>query len=129
MDQGELILDTLERAGEKCADPAPLVYRRLFEVHPHLEHLFVMDRDGGVRGQMLQTCINIVIGLVEKNPTHSFLIAAGRVHHDGYGVPEDQFDAMFHAMRDTFRDLLGAEWTPEADAAWGGLLEDIATIR
>jgi hemoglobin-like flavoprotein len=128
MDGADLILDTLERAGAACADPAPLVYRRLFAAHPHLEALFVMDRDGGVRGQMLQTCLNIVIGLTEDSQTPRFLISAGRVHHDGYGVPEGEFDAMFIALRDTVRDLAGPGWTPEADAAWTALLADIASI-
>lgn len=124
-----LIIDTLERAGEKCADPAPLVYRRLFEMHPDLESLFVMDRDGGVRGNMLQTCITCILGLTESSETPRFLISAGRAQHDGYGVPDDQFDAMFIAMRDTFRDLLGPDWSPEADAAWTGLLAEIAAIE
>jgi hypothetical protein len=35
---------------------------------------------------------------------------------------------MFVAIRDTFRDLLGAEWTPETDAAWAHLLAAIAAI-
>ncbi|MFN7165186.1 MAG: globin [Hyphomonas sp.] len=124
-----LILDTLERASEKCADPAPLVYARLFAAHPHLESLFVMDRDGGVRGSMLETCLNIILGLLENSPTPRFLISAGRMQHDGYGVPEGEFDAMFIAMRDTFRDLIGADWTPEADTAWTQLLADFASIE
>lgn len=125
----ETILSTLERAGEKCADPAPLVYRRLFELHPEFEDLFVMDRDGGVRGQMLQTCLNIVIGLAEGSETPRFLISAGRMHHDGYGVPGPDFDAMFVAMRDVFQDLLGAGWTARETDAWDGLLKEIAAIR
>jgi hemoglobin-like flavoprotein len=124
----ELILDTLERTGEKCDDPAPLVYQRLFAAHPHLEALFVMDRDGSVRGSMLQTCLTIILGLLEREDTPRFLISAGRMHHEGYGVPAGEFDAMFVAMRDTFRDLIGADWTPAADAAWSGLLADIAAI-
>ena len=129
MPDADLILDTLERAGERCEDPSALVYRRLFEMHPELEALFVMDRDGGVRGQMLQTCLNCILGLVENSETPRFLISAGRMHHDGYGVPEDQFDAMFVAMRDTFRDLVGPDWTPAADAAWDRLLGEIAGIE
>lgn len=123
-----IIFETLERAGEKCADPAPLVYARLFASHPHLEALFVMDRDGSVRGSMLQTCLTIILGLLDREETPRFLISAGRMHHEGYGVPAGEFDAMFIAMRDTFRDLIGADWTPAADAAWSDLLEDIAAI-
>jgi branched-chain amino acid transport system ATP-binding protein len=62
-----LILDTLERASERCADPAPLIYRRLFELRPEFESLFVMDTDGGVRGSMLTTCFNAITGVYRPN--------------------------------------------------------------
>jgi hemoglobin-like flavoprotein len=124
----DAILESLERAAEACADPAPLVYQRMFETHPHLETLFVMDHDGAVRGNMLETCINIILGLVENSETPRYLIAAARMHHEGYGVPDGEFDVMFVSMRDTFRDLLGADWTPQTDKAWNGLLADISAI-
>ena len=127
MDAG-LILDTLERASERCADPSPLIYRRLFELRPEFESLFVMDTDGGVRGSMLTTCFNAILGLIEESDTQRVIISSSRFAHDGYGVPQRDFDLMFVAIRDTFRDLLGAEWTPETDAAWTHLLVAIAAI-
>ena len=54
----EPIMLSLERFGEICADPAPLIYRRLFAQHPDFEDLFAMDTDGGVRGSMLTTCFD-----------------------------------------------------------------------
>jgi hemoglobin-like flavoprotein len=127
MDAG-LILDTLERAGERCADPAPLVYRRLFQLRPEFEALFVMDSDGGVRGSMLTTCFNAILGLVEDSPTQRVIISSSRFAHDGYGVAAADFDLMFVAIRDTFRDLLGADWTRDTEAAWNILLTEIAII-
>jgi hemoglobin-like flavoprotein len=128
MDAG-LILDTLERASERCADPAPLVYRRLFELRPEFESLFVMDTDGGVRGSMLTTCFNAILGLIEESDTQRVIISSSRFAHDGYGVAQRDFDLMFVAIRDTFRYLLGAEWTPETDVAWTRLLAAIAVIE
>ena len=127
MDAG-LILDTLERAGERCADPGPLIYRRLFALRPDFEALFVMDSDGGVRGSMLTTCFNAILGLVEDSPTQRVIISSSRFAHDGYGVAAADFDLMFVAIRDTFRDLLGADWTGDTEAAWNILLTEIATI-
>jgi hemoglobin-like flavoprotein len=127
MDAG-LILDTLERAGERCADPAPLIYRRLFELRPEFESLFVMDTDGGVRGSMLTTCFNAILGLIEESDTQRVIISSSRFAHDGYGVAQRDFDLMFVAIRDTFRDLLGADWTGDTEAAWNFLLTEIATI-
>ncbi len=127
MDAG-LILDTLERAGERCADPAPLIYRRLFELRPDFEALFVMDSDGGVRGSMLATCFNAILGVLEDSPSQRVIISSSRFSHGGYGLADADLDLMFTAIRDTFRDLLGPDWTPEAEAAWAGLLTEIAAI-
>jgi hemoglobin-like flavoprotein len=124
-----VILASLERASERTPDPAPLVYQRLFELKPEFEALFVMDMDGGVRRQMLQTCFNIITGLLEDSQTPHFLIGAGRLHHDGYGVPGAEFDLMFHAIRDTIRGLDTAHWTAAEEAAWAELLKTIATIE
>jgi len=129
MARAGIILDTLERAGEKCADPAPLVYRRLFAQRPEFELLFVMDSDGGVRGSMLETCFNAILGLIEDSSTQRVIISSSRFAHDGYGVSEADFELMFTAIRDTFRDLIGPEWTAEMDTAWVGLLADIAAIE
>ena len=125
----DLILETLERVSETCGDPAPLIYRRLFQLRPEFESLFVMDTDGGVRGSMLSTCFNAILGLIEGSDTYRVIISSSRFAHDGYGIAQRDFDLMFIAMRDTFRDLLGSGWTPQVDAAWGSLLADIAAIR
>lgn len=126
--EADLILDTLERAGEACADPAPLVYRRLFELKPEYESLFVMDTDGGVRGSMLETCINAILGVLENDPSQRVIISSARFSHGGYGIVEADLDLMFQAIRDTFRDLLGKDWTQERDKAWAELLRGIAAI-
>lgn len=123
-----LILETLERAGEACADPAPLVYRRLFAVRPEFEALFVMDTDGGVRGSMLETCFNAILGLEDDALVQRVIISSSRFSHTAYGLAETDLDLMFGAIRDTVRDLNGAHWTPEAAAAWDARLAEIAAI-
>lgn len=124
----DLILESLERAGEACSDPAPLVYRRLFELRPDFEALFVMDTDGGVRGSMLDTCFTAILGVLEDSPSQRVIISSSRFSHGGYGLAGADLDLMFAAIRDTFRDLLGPDWTPETEAAWAGLLAEIAVI-
>ncbi len=124
----DLILETLERAGEACADPAPLVYRRLFALRPEFEALFVMDSDGGVRGSMLETCFNALLGLQDEGPVQRVIISSSRFSHTAYGLAESDLDLMFGAIRDTVRELNGAHWTPEAAAAWDARLAEIAAI-
>jgi hemoglobin-like flavoprotein len=127
--QTEIILDTLERAGEACADPAPLVYARLFQLRPAFENLFVMDTDGGVRGSMLETCFTAILGLLENSPTQRVIISSSRFAHGGYGVSESDFELMFIAIRDTFRELIGDAWTPAMETAWAGLLAEITSVQ
>lgn len=123
-----LILETLERAAETCADPAPLVYRRLFALRPDFEALFVMDTDGGVRGSMLETCFNAILGMEDDAPVQRVIISSSRFSHTGYGLAEADLDLMFVAIRDAVRDLNGGHWTPQADAAWDARLAEIAAI-
>ena len=128
MARAEVILETLEPAGEKCPDPAPLIYRRLFELRPEFEALFVMDTDGGVRGSMVETCFNAILGMVEESATQRVIISSSRFAHDGYGLSGAEFELMFVAIRDTMRDLIGPDWSGEMDAPWTDLLADIAAI-
>ncbi|HOY76177.1 MAG TPA: hypothetical protein PLN33_00135 [Hyphomonadaceae bacterium] len=54
MVDGKVILETLELVAERHSDPTAAIYQRLFNAHPELEALFLMDRDGGVRASMVQ---------------------------------------------------------------------------
>ena len=116
------ILTTLTQVAERHGDPTVKVYARLFELHPEFERLFALDRDGGVRASMLQTCIECIIGTAEQKDTARYVIEAARLHHAGYGVPEEQLDLMFVAMRDVFRGIIGADWTPAMETEWTALL-------
>lgn len=128
MPNAEIIHATFERVLEKCGDPAPLIYDRLFALRPDFRSLFDMDTDGGVRGSMLATCFEAILGLVEGAETQRVIISAARFSHGGYGVLDAEFDLMFTAIRDVFRDLLGADWSPSEEAEWGKLLNKIAAI-
>ena len=128
MTHAEIIHATFERAAEACADPAPLVYDRLFQLRPDFRPLFDMDTDGGVRGSMLETCFEAILGLVEGAGAQRVIISAARFSHGGYGVEDGDFDLMFTAIRDVFRDLLGPDWSDADEAEWESLLKDIAAI-
>lgn len=125
-----IITSTLETVAERCGDPKERVFRRLYELDPKFEPLFLMDTDGGVRGSMLETSLNCMIGVAQgESQTPRLLIEAARMIHDGYGLTEDEVDLMFVAMRDVFRDVMAGDWTPETDAEWAKLLAELATIR
>lgn len=129
MQDSSVIVETLERAAELCEDPVPLVYNRLFQMRPDFKPLFEMDTGGGMRGAMLETCFEVILGLAGDAAEQRVIVSYSRFSHTGYGVQEADFDLMFTAIRDTFRELLGAEWTAAMDRAWAGLLKEIEAIQ
>lgn len=124
----EVIERCLEAVAERVGDPSEIVYRRLFELAPDLEALFVRDTDGAVRGQMLQQVFETLLDLVGSNHYAEVLIGTEWLNHQNLGVPARQFELFFEAMIASFRDVLGPQWTPETDAAWRAVMARIGGI-
>jgi hemoglobin-like flavoprotein len=111
-----------------AGDPTPLVYARLFAAYPEMEALFVRDTTGAVRGEMLAMAFQCLLELDAPGGFAANLIGAERVNHEGVGVPPEVFVRFFPTVMETCRDLMGAEWTDEIDAAWRERLSRIAAI-
>lgn len=129
MVDGAQIVRTLEIVAERRGDPTAEVYALLFGRYPELERLFSMDRDGGVRASMMQQGLECILDYVGDRLVAPQIIASSRIHHDGYNVPADRFDSFFVAIRDTFRDMLGGDWTVAMEREWADLLSEFAAIR
>ncbi len=128
MSEPSPVVRSLEAVAERIGDPGPRIYARLFAAHPELEALFVMDPGGEVRGSMLQQCFDCVLDLAGARRVAPTIIHAGRMDHEGYGVPDGLYDRFFEIVRDECRDILGADWTSEIDAAWARLIEAVRAI-
>jgi hemoglobin-like flavoprotein len=124
----ELITRTLEMVAERCGDPAPLVYARLFAQHPEMEALFWRDTGGLIRGQMLAVAIECLLDLAGAGDYGASLLRIERTNHDGLGVPHEVFGTFFGVMVATFRDVLGEAWTPEMAAGWQAALAAIDSL-
>jgi len=109
------IARSLDLLAERAGDPGALVYARLFARHPEAEALFVMDKGGHVRGQMLAMVFEALLDGGER--LHG-LVAIERMNHIGYGVDADAFDGFYALLMETVREALGAAWTPAMEAAW-----------
>lgn len=107
-------------------DPAGRVYARLFALHPEMEALFVRDTNGSIRGNMLAETINALIDFSDANHYGANLMRAEIVNHSHLGVPPELFVGFLTVLRDTFAEILAAEWTTEIDAAWRELLTQVA---
>ncbi len=106
-------------------DPTALVYARLFAQYPQMEALFVRDVNCAVRGNMLAEVITALLDFVDANNYGGNFMRAEIVNHEHLGVPPQHFGAFFTTLRDVFANILGAEWTPNIDAAWAELLARI----
>ena len=43
-------------------------------------------------------------------------------------MPGDQFTRFFDVLVETFRDVLGADWTDDFDRAWRTVIDDIGAV-
>ena len=120
----DVISHSIELVAER-GDPAPLVYARLFATYPDMKALFVRDTNGSIRGNMLAEALTALIDFAGSNSYGGNLFRAEIVNHEHLGVPPVNFMLFFTVMRDTFAELLGVQWTPEIDAAWGEVLASI----
>jgi hemoglobin-like flavoprotein len=119
---------SFELAAERCEDLTPLVYRRLFEQHPEAEAMFRSEGSDLVKGSMLALTIDAILDFAGPRTGHFRLIECEVSSHDAYGTPRELFVAFFGVIADALREIIGADWSPEIDAAWRHLLDEIEGI-
>lgn len=117
---------SLEIAAARGGDLTDAIYTRLFAQFPETEALFVLDRDGQVRGAMLAHVFETIFDFIgERRYAHRF-IGAEIVTHDGYGVDPAAFGAFFGIVRDEVHAACGPEWTDAMSHAWDALLREMS---
>ena len=116
---------SFELAAERCEDLTPLVYRRLFDLHPEAKAMFRTEGSETVKGSMLALTIDAILDFAGERTGHFRLIAAEVFSHDAYGTPRELFVAFFGIIAQTLREIAGPDWSDEIDAAWQQLLGDI----
>jgi len=122
-----LITWSLERASELYGDPANAIYERLFQQNPAFEDLFVLDSTGMIRGAMLAHVFDALMDMEGPRAYGLQFFHNERVNHESaLGVTAADYANFLAIVRDTIRDVLGAEWTPPVDAAWRNVLDEIA---
>lgn len=115
----ELILESLDRVSEIVDDPSAPVYERLFETYPDFKKLFRFEGNGDLaRQNMFQVTVVALMEHLEGRAASANIVKTERMNHSHIGVPNADFDRYYEVVRDTFRDILGDEWTPETQAAW-----------
>ena len=123
-----LIEQSFELAAERCEDLTPLVYDRLFRERPEARTMFRTEGSELVKGSMLALTIEAMLDFAGERTGHFRLIECEISSHDAYGTPRDLFIAFFGVIAETLREILGADWSGEIDAAWRDLLDEIKGV-
>jgi hemoglobin-like flavoprotein len=116
---------SLELAAERAGDLTPLIYARLFAQSPEMEAMFWRDTNGKIKGEMLAQVFEAILDFVGTRQYADKLIQCEVVNHAEYNVPPEVFRTFFGVVAATIREVLGAAWTPEYDAAWSTLLDEL----
>jgi hemoglobin-like flavoprotein len=123
-----LIERSFELAAGRCEDLTPLVYDRLFRQYPETRTMFRTEGSALVKGSMLALTIEAILDFAGSRTGHFRLIECEISSHDAYGTPRDLFIAFFGVIAQTLREILGADWSPEIDAAWRNLLGEVEAL-
>lgn len=124
----QLLSQSLEQVVERMGDPAPLVYQRLFERSPELLPMFVGDDRGSVRAEMFLRAIDTLTDLAGERHYAAGMIASEWSNHHMNGVTTGQFESFFEIIVEVCQQALGADWTPEIDAAWRGTIARVIDV-
>ena len=122
------ILQSFEIAASRCEDLTPLVYARLHREHPETKSMFRTEGSELVKGSMLALTIESILDFAGPRTGHFRMIECEISSHDAYGTPRDLFIAFFGVIAGTIREILDTEWSPEIDAAWRQLIDEIEQL-
>jgi hemoglobin-like flavoprotein len=78
-----------------------------------------------VRGSMLALTIESMLDFAGDRTGRFRMISCEVQSHDAYGTPRELFGTFFGVIAETVREVLGDDWSPEIDQAWGKLLGKI----
>ena len=104
------------------------MYRRLFREHPESAAMFRSEGADLVKGSMLALAIDAILDFAGERSGHFRMIECEVTSHDGYGTPRKLFGEFFGVIKDTMRELLGSDWSPEIESAWQSLLTELDQV-
>lgn len=97
-------------------DRSPLFYQHFFRRAPEKRAMFRDDLAG--QGMKFMGTLRTLVGGLSEPATVDTTLKPLAQGHAALGVAPADFEPMREALIDTFRDVLGEEFTPEMEAAW-----------
>ncbi|HVK42195.1 MAG TPA: globin [Phenylobacterium sp.] len=124
-DEVDLIAWSLSEVAALHGDPTSAVYAKLFAQSPEMAELFVNDKTGAARGEMLSVVFETLLDFAGPASYGANMVRAEIVNHENLGVPPAVFATFFGTVMETIRELLGEAWTPQVQAAWDRMLANL----
>ena len=126
----DLIIDTLERCGERAGDISPAVYKTFFDANPEAFELMAHS-DEGMKGRMLAQTIELLLD-EDAASINDYLRWEVNNHVSAYAVHLEMYPDFLGALRNTVADALGDQWGEPEAKAWdtriNSLLEEIKAV-
>ncbi|MDJ0873361.1 MAG: globin domain-containing protein [Gammaproteobacteria bacterium] len=122
--QKDLVKDSWEKLRPDVDRAAELFYTRLFEENPTLRELFRGEL--GEQGKRLMTMLGTAVGKLDQlEAVTPMLHELGR-RHEAYGVRAEHYETFQDALMWTLQNVLGADFYPEVEDAWGAFYETLS---
>tara|TARA_Y100001980_G_C14507712_1_gene283263 strand:- start:56 stop:469 length:414 start_codon:yes stop_codon:yes gene_type:complete len=123
-----LIMQSLEYFAENHGDPFAPAFEALYARDQTYEGLFLLDKDEGLRRNMMRTTLEIITTYLSDREAAANRVIGARMNHVPYGVEAD-FDVFFEITRDIIAAGCAEIWTPAHLEAWTQMLADFEAAR
>ncbi len=119
--QKALIRDSWEKLRPSVDRAAELFYTRLFEEDPALRELF--SGDVTAQGKRLMTMLGTAVYQLDELEAMTPMLYELGQRHVNYGVRAQHYETFRDALMWTLQNVLGADFYPEVQEAWGAFFD------
>jgi hemoglobin-like flavoprotein len=122
----QVVRDTFNLVAPRAEVAARIFYRRLFELDPSLRSLFHTDLNE--QGRKLMQMLAAGVRLLDKPEALLPVVEDLGRRHVNYGVRDDHYDTVSHALLWTLAEILGPRCTEDVTAVWAKFYTALAGI-
>lgn len=125
-EQIALVKETWAQVVPISEQAAELFYGKLFEMNPDYQALFKGDMKS--QGRKLMSMINTAVTSLDSLESIVPAVQSLGQRHVGYGIRDEDYDAVAAALLWTLGQGLGEAFTPEAEEAWTVTYTTLANV-
>jgi len=123
----EVLRESFALVGERRPDFTRPFYDQLFRNHPETRALFTRN-DLATQQKMLTEALVAVLDHLEDAPWLTRTLQGMGGQHVDYGVTDEMYDWVGHALLTTISEIAGGDWNDEVQTAWAEAYGAISTL-